>query len=195
MRRSLFRRTEKQQPAPVTDKVGGKGRPTPTRKEAQAAARERARTVMDKKAARKLLAERRTESNQKVREGMRKGDPRYMMERDKGPVKALVRDFVDIRYSFMEYLLPMLVIIMVLQLSTVARLKSFSAGLWSATILLLLADTAWLMFRLGKEIASRLPEEDTRGWRFYAVMRAIQLRPLRQPKPRLKPRESLPRKY
>lgn len=190
---TVFRRTAKQQPEPVqVEKPGGKGRPTPTRKEAQAAAKERARLGTDKKSAQKLLRERRAQDNQKVREGMRTGDQRYLMERDKGPVRAFVRDYVDTRISFMEYLLPVLVLIMALQF---AGQQELSSTLWSATILLLVLEVAWLLSRLGKEIRTRFPEENTRGWRFYALMRAIQLRPLRMPKPRLKPRQPLPKRY
>ncbi len=69
------------------------------------------------------------------------------------------------------------------------------APLWSATILLLVLEVAWLLSRLSREIRTRFPEENTRGWRFYALMRAIQLRPLRMPKPRLKPRQPLPKRY
>jgi hypothetical protein len=190
---TVFRRTSKQQPEPVqVEKPGGKGRPTPTRKEAQAAARERAKLGMDKKTAQKVLRERRAEDNKKVREGMRTGNPRYMMERDKGPVKAFVRDYVDTRISFMEYLLPVLVVIMALQF---AGQQSLSGAIWSATILLLVLEVAWLLSRLSKEIKTRFPDENARGWRFYALMRAIQLRPLRMPKPRLRPREALPKRY
>ena len=66
----MFRRTSKAdaQPASLDPKVpGAKGRPTPTRKEAEAAARERAKAGMDKKAAQKLLRERRGEANAKMR--------------------------------------------------------------------------------------------------------------------------------
>jgi hypothetical protein len=189
---TVFRRTSKQQPEPVqVEKPGGKGRPTPTRKKAQAAAKERARMGKDKKSA-KVLRERRAQDNQKVREGMRSGDPRYLMERDKGPVRAFVRDYVDTRISFMEYLLPVLVLIMALQF---AGQQQLSSTLRSATILLLVLEVAWLLSRLSKEIRIRFPEEETRGWRFYALMRAIQLRPLRMPKPRLKPRQPLPKRY
>jgi len=190
---TVFRRTSKQQPEPVqVEKPGGKGRPTPTRKEAQAAAKERARMGMDKKSAQKVLRDRRAQDNQKVREGMRSGDQRYLMERDKGPVRAFVRDYVDTRISFMEYLLPVLVLIMALQF---AGQQQLSSTLWSATILLLVLEVAWLLSRLSKEIRTRFPEENARGWRFYALMRAIQLRPLRMPKPRLKPRQPLPKRY
>ena len=189
----MFRRTAKQQPEPVqVEKPDGKGRPTPTRKEAQAAAKQRARMGMDKKTAQKVLRERRAQDQRKMREGMRTGDQRYLMERDKGPVKAFVRDYVDTRISFMEYLLPVLVLIMALQFAGQPQL---SGPLWSATILLLVLEVAWLLSRLSKEIRTRFPEEETRGWRFYSLMRAIQLRPLRMPKPRLKPRQPLPKRY
>ena len=69
----MFRRTEQspdRRPSPRTSKgPGAKGRPTPTRKEAEAARRERAKAGMDKKAAKKLLRERQAESNAKVRAG------------------------------------------------------------------------------------------------------------------------------
>ncbi len=192
----MFRRTAKSETPVVTDKAGGKGRPTPTRKQAEAAARARARAGGgDKKAAQKLLRERRTSENQKVREGMRSGDERYLMARDKGPVKKFIRDFIDVRLSFMEFLLPVLVVIMALQFSGQKNLQQFSNGLWSASVLLLLVDAGWLSVRLNRELRRRFPDENKRGWRFYAFMRAIQLRPLRLPKPRLKVRDALPERY
>ena len=106
----MFRRTSKtetaQRPTPPRQGPGAKGRPTPTRKEAEAAARERAKAPMDKKAAQKVLRERRAESNAKMREGMRTGDERYLPDRDKGPVKRFIRNFVDARLSIAEFLLP-----------------------------------------------------------------------------------------
>lgn len=192
----MFRRTAKSETPVISDKAGGKGRPTPTRKQAEAAARARARAGGgDKKAAQKLLRERRTSENQKVREGMRSGDERYLMARDKGPVKKFIRDFIDVRLSFMEFLLPVLVVIMALQFSGQKSLQQFSNGLWSASVLLLLVDAGWLSVRLNRELKRRFPDENKRGWRFYAFMRAIQLRPLRLPKPRLKVRDALPERY
>ncbi len=191
----MFGRSEKQTSTPTIEKVGGKGRATPTRKDAQAAAKERARQGMDKKAAKKLLRERQTESNAKMRAGMKAGDERYLMERDKGPVRRFVRDYIDVRISFMEYLLPVLVLIMVMQLSRVDALSRASQTLWAVSILLLVLDAIWLNLRLSRELATRFPDQETRGWRFYAFMRAIQIRPLRLPKPRLKVRAELPERY
>ena len=48
---------------------------------------------------------------------MKSGDERYLPERDQGPVKRFVRDYVDARLSIAEFLLPLLVVIMVMQYS------------------------------------------------------------------------------
>lgn len=189
----MFRRSSKSetgQTAGSTDlaaaRPGAKGRPTPSRKEAEAAARERAKVGMDKKSAQKLTRERRLEQNTKVRQGMRTGDERYLPARDKGPVKRFIRDQVDSRLSIAEFLLPLLVVIMVLQYSSNDSLMRFGIVLWEATILLVLIDTSWLLFKLKRSIKAKFPDESTRGTTFYTLLRSMQLRPLRQPKPQVK---------
>jgi Protein of unknown function (DUF3043) len=185
----VFRRTSKSEPpaSVTTDKgPGAKGRPTPTRKEAEAASRERAKATMDKKAAQRLLRERRTEQNQKMREGMRTGDERYLPQRDKGPVKRFIRDFVDSRLTVVEFLLPLLLAIWVMQAFGGSSLVKFSSALWTTAILVVAVDTIWLMVRLRRGIRQEFPEASLRGTTTYTLMRVIQLRPLRQPKPKVR---------
>jgi hypothetical protein len=188
----LFRRTKPDQTAePVVTKEGGKGRPTPTRKEAQAAAKARAKAGMDKATAKKVLREQRASQNAKMRQGLRSGDERYLPARDQGPVKKFIRDFIDSRICMAEFLLPLLVVIMITQ----SFAPAFSNGLWSATILLVLVDTIWLMFRLKREIRRRFPNESTKGTTSYAILRSLQLRWLRLPKPQVKLGQKLPERY
>jgi hypothetical protein len=185
----VFRRTSKEdvQAVPVDPKgPGAKGRPTPTRREAEAARKERAKAGMDKKAAQKLLRERRTESNAKVRQGMKSGDERYLPKRDQGPVKRFIRNYVDARVSIAEFLLPLLVVIMVLQYSGNSSLLKFSNALWTTTILVVALDTLWLMFRLKRALKAEFPDEDLKGTTFYTLLRVLQLRWLRMPKPVVK---------
>jgi hypothetical protein len=186
MRPPLFRRTEKPAEPTSSPTVGGKGRPTPTRKEAEAAARERARAGIDKKAAQKILREKRNESNRKMRAGLRSGEEKFLPARDQGPVRRFVRDWVDSRLSVAEFLLPLLIVIMVLQASGSARMQSFSSGLWVATLLLLLVDTFWIRFRLRRALHQKFPDESLKGTTFYAMMRMLQLRFMRLPKARVK---------
>jgi hypothetical protein len=169
-----------------TTENSGKGRPTPSRKEAEAAAKERARAGLDKKAAQKLMREKRTESNRRMREGMKAGEEKYLPARDQGPVRRYVRNWVDSRISVAEFLLPLLLAIMALQASGSARLQSFSSGLWLATLLLLVVDTFWIRFRLHRELRAKFPDEDLRGTTFYALLRMLQLRFMRLPKPTVK---------
>jgi hypothetical protein len=185
----VFRRTSKDA-APPTDLIakgpGAKGRPTPTRKEAEAARRERASSGMDKKAAKKLLRERRAESNSKVREGMRSGDERYLPKRDQGPVKRFIRNYIDARVSIAEFLMPLLVVIMVLQYSGSSGMVKFSSTLWAVTLLGVALDTVWLLMRLRRAVRAKFPDESLKGTTLYTLMRAIQVRPLRMPKPKVK---------
>jgi len=187
----LFRRTDKTADTmpPAHDEATGKGRPTPTRKEAEAARRERARAGMDKKAAQKILREKRTESNRKMRAGLKAGEERYLPARDQGPVRRFVRDWVDARLSVAEFLLPLLILIMVLQAAGSTRLQSFSSGLWAITILLLVLDTVWVRIRLRQALRATFPDEDLKGTTFYALVRALQLRFMRLPKPGVKVRQ------
>lgn len=180
-------KTETPQPtAPENKGPGAKGRPTPTRKEAEAAAKERARAVVDKKAAAKITREKRAANNAKIRQGMRTGDERYLPARDRGPVKRFIRNYVDARISVAEFLLPLLVAIMALQYSGNTSLMEFSNALWTTTLLVVALDTAWLLFRVKKRIREEFPDESTRGTTFYTMMRAIQMRFLRMPKPQVK---------
>ncbi len=180
----LFRRTKPEEAVPQTvpAKPGGKGRPTPTRKEAQAAARARAKGGQDRKAAARMTRSQRAEQNAKIREGMRNGDERYLPARDKGPVRRYIRDFVDARLCMAELLLPLLILIMISQ--TVSA--SLSSGLWGATVLLVGLDTMWLVFRLRRALPKRFPKESHKGAVGYALLRSMQLRWLRMPKPQVK---------
>ncbi len=189
----MFRRTKPTdssvQAAPV--KEGGKGRPTPSRKEAEALAKARAKAPRDKKAARQLLRERRAEQNAKMRQGLRSGEERYLPARDQGPVRRFVRDFIDSRLSLAEFLLPLLIIIML----TRPMAPEFSDGLWGATMLLVVIDTMLLVFRLKRELKTRFPDESHKGTTGYAVLRALQIRWLRLPKPQVKLGTKLPDRY
>lgn len=190
----MFRRN-KPEPASSgpthTVREGGKGRPTPTRREAEAAARERARAGRDKKAAKKYEREQRASRSRKIREGMRSGDERYLPARDQGPMRRFVRDYVDARLSMAEFLLPLLVVVMVSQ----GFSPGFANALWSATILLVTLDTIMLVFRLKRELRRRFPGESLKGTTTYALLRSLQLRFLRLPKPQVKLGKKLPERY
>ena len=49
-----------------------------------------------------------------MRQAMKTGDERYLPARDRGPVRRFIRDFVDLRFSFIELMVPLLIVSMVL---------------------------------------------------------------------------------
>lgn len=192
----MFRRTKSEETTPVAaPKPGGKGRPTPTRKEAEAAARARAKGAADKKAAKQLARERRAQENARMREGMKTGDERFLPARDQGKVRGFVRDRVDARLSAAEFLLPLLVTIMILTYAGNDAMNRFGQSLWLLTILMVSADTLLLVFALKRDLRKRFPDESHKGAAFYGILRAMQLRFLRLPKPRVRLGQKLPERY
>jgi hypothetical protein len=189
----LFRRTKSEESPVPTEvvKEGGKGRPTPSRREAEAANKARAKGPKDKKEAAKLRREQRATQSGKVREAMRTGDERYLPARDKGPVRRFVRDMVDSRLCMAEFLLPALVAILVLSPIN----PQIGNTLWTVVILLVGADTVWLVVKLRRELKRRFANESTRGATGYAILRAMQLRFLRLPKAQVKLGQKLPDRY
>jgi hypothetical protein len=185
----VFRRTSKtaDQVVEVPEKgPGAKGRPTPTRKDAEAAARLRSRTTLDKKSAQRVQRSRRSDQNAKIREAMRTGDERYLPLRDKGPVRRFVRNFIDSRITVVEFLLPLLLIIWVMQATGSSAFVKISTALWTTTILVVAVDTIWLLVRIRRGIRREFPDESLKGITTYTLMRVVQIRPLRQPKPQVK---------
>lgn len=194
----MFRRTRSEAVStsqPAEPKPGGKGRPTPTRKEAEAAARARAKGAVKRKEAARLQRQRRTEQSQRMRQALKTGDEKFLPPRDQGKVRRFVRDRIDARLSMAEFLLPLLILIMVMQYTPNPTLQSLSNGLWAATLLMVTMDTLYLVFALRRELPRRFPDESTKGAVFYGVLRAMQLRFLRLPKPRVKIGDKLPQRY
>jgi hypothetical protein len=194
----LFRRSKSETDASVDQaalKADGKGRPTPTRKEAEAAARARAKVPRTRKELARAQREVKTDSSQKVRAAMKAGDERYYMARDRGPVRRFVRDFVDSRFSFIELMIPLLILTMVLGYSGNSRLASIGNTILLGTILLVVLDMVVLRFRLRKELARRFPDEDPKGTTYYALTRGLQMKFMRLPKAKVKIGQTLPEHY
>jgi hypothetical protein len=70
-----------------------------------------------------------------------------------------------------------------------------SNGLWSATILLVALDSALLVFKLRRQLATRFAGQSTKGAVGYGLLRSIQMRWLRLPKPQVKLGTKLPDRY
>lgn len=169
--------------ASVAEKVGGKGRPTPKRREREAA-RKRPLVPNDRKAAAKAYREQMKAERAKTREAMLTGDERHLPERDRGPVKRFVRDYVDARRNAGEYFLvvAMVVVLLTFVMDPVAQLVA-TALLW-LTVVFSLVDGFVLSRQLSRRLAEKFgPDGVPKGSVRYGVLRAFQIRRTRLPKP------------
>ncbi|MGN6721573.1 MAG: DUF3043 domain-containing protein [Marmoricola sp.] len=177
--------TRKNSPAPAADeptKVEGKGRPTPTRKEAEAATKQRAKAVVDPKARSK---DQRLAQAARARDAMRTGDDRYLPARDQGPVKKFVRDWIDSRFSLIEFILPVLAVVLLFGFSK--QTANVAALLQIAAILLIVIEGSWVIFGVRRAVRKKFPNESTRGLAYYSLLRAMNMRFLRMPKTQFGP--------
>ncbi len=170
---------------------GAKNRPTPKRKD-QEAARRQPLVVADRKQAKQLDKARRNEQLAKTRQAMISGDDAGLPTRDKGPVRRYMRDYIDARWNLAEFMLPVMLI--VLALSFVRPGGAASALLFLVTILtysvLLVAigDTLWMHRSLKKRVRAKFGDDaaSAKGNGMYAAMRAFQMRRSRMPRPQVK---------
>ncbi|WP_306321357.1 MULTISPECIES: DUF3043 domain-containing protein [unclassified Streptomyces] len=168
------------------DPQAPKGRPTPKRSEAQTQRRSVANTKMTPKEARSRTRDERRTAMARQREALANGDERYLPARDKGPVRKFARDFVDSRFAIAEYFLPMAVVILVLSMIRVGSLQNIALLLWLFVIVAIVIDSAVTGFRLRKILAEKFPNERRKGAVAYALMRTLQMKRLRLPKPQVK---------
>jgi hypothetical protein len=175
--------TDSKQPR---DPQAKKGRPTPKRSAAQSQRRSVANTPTTRKDAAKRQREDRRQALERQRQALATGDERYLPARDKGPVRRFARDWVDSRFNVAEFFLPLAVVILVLSIVRVGAIQSIALLLWLIVIVLIVLDGAVSGFRLKKRLKEKFPDQNTRGAVAYALMRSLQMRRLRLPKPQVK---------
>lgn len=173
--------------AEVASPQGGKGRPTPSRKEAEAARKQALRIPKDPKAAKKAARERDREARAEARAGMMAGDERYMPARDRGPVRAYIRDFVDSRYTLAEFFIFVAIGVIVLGFVNNPSIQFWVTSIFFVFVVAIVIDSVILQIQLAARLKKQWPNKsDRKGVAFYAALRSLQLRRLRVPPPRVK---------
>ena len=162
-------------PAPSDRK--GKGAPTPTRRQAEAARRQRVNPVLSKK-----------EARVHEREVRRANQAKAMAAQDNAPERVLMRDYIDARFNITEILLPAWILVLAVSLlgTKWPLLVEISVFVVWGLLILAVVDL-YLMWRGYKKLlAVKHPGATTRGVLMLAVNRALSIRPWRAPAPRVK---------
>lgn len=180
--------------------TAAKGRPTPSRREAEAKrrgpvapapltskeARARRRAQRGNKQDRKQATAERRAASAARREGMMRGEEQYLLPRDKGPVRGYVRDIVDARRNIVGLFMPMALILLVVMFLGPAL--QFIVTLVMLVMMVFMLGEGFILGRIvNKRVRERYPDSTAKplslGW--YAFVRASQIRRLRAPKPRV----------
>ena len=175
-------------------RTAGKGRPTPKRREAEGKRRGPAAPPprTQREAARLAKANRpgkeeRRRLAEERRERMAAGDERYLMPRDRGPVKAYVRDVVDSRPHIMGLFMPLALVVVLSLLVPVPAAQQYLSLFSLVALSTMIIEGIFLGASITRKARAKFPDEQinglSTGW--YAFTRASQLRRLRIPKPRV----------
>ena len=166
----------------------GKGRPTPSRKQQQAARKQPLVGAKSPEALREARAKE-AAARKEARAGAMRGEERYLPARDKGPQRRMARDIVDARFNFGELVFPVLFVVVVLQQvfnSNPLILTVSVLALWSLMAAIAI-DGYLLARRVNKRLAEKFGAGNVeRGLGRYVFVRSTQPRMLRIPKPQIK---------
>jgi hypothetical protein len=177
---------------PRSQAEAAKGRPTPKRSEAERNRRQpitgsgsRSRTP----AAARTPEEKTRARGERARkyEAMKQGEAWALNPRDRGPAKALARDYIDSKRRISEFYMYILVVLLAAVFLRNKTEQQYISPLVLVLVAIILVDAQVIRRSLRKLVAERLPGESTRGLTVYAVMRALQIRRFRMPAPRVRP--------
>lgn len=178
----------------------GKGRPTPRRRDAERRRgpvppppmTQREAIRRSKTAGAKLTKEERRTLSAERRERMMRGDDKYVLPRDRGEVRAYVRDLVDTRRNLAGLLLPIALLSFIVLVLPFPFLQSFGPLVLMVAIIAAVIDSVIFGRRLARKVKAKFPKGDSSGQStrggalgFYAFNRACLIRKWRVPRPRV----------
>ncbi|MGQ0716300.1 MAG: DUF3043 domain-containing protein [Pseudonocardiales bacterium] len=172
-------------------RTAGKGRPTPSRREAEGRKRGPAppppRTQREAIRRMRGSKEERRNASAARRERMMAGDEKYLLPRDRGPVKAYVRDLVDSRRNISGLFMPLALLVIVVILVPSPVVQQYVSLVSMAMLVTMIVEGVLLGRIINRRVRERFPDASGTGvgLGFYAMTRATQLRKLRVPKPRV----------
>ena len=179
-----------------------KGRPTPSRKEAEAARKASLTGTTDPKAAKRADRDARRQQQAEARAGLASGDENRLPARDRGPVKAFVRDRVDGRISAGEIFIPVAILVLIMGFVRIPWVQVALLYLWVIMLVAVVLDALYLSYSVRRALAVKFPDADprtnvghddrgrlvygTKGAILYGILRSLQMRIMRLPKPKVR---------
>jgi hypothetical protein len=192
-----------EQVATETRTTAPKGKPTPKRRDAEGRRRgplpppPRTQREASKRSAAlrpSVSKDERNAEKARRRQGMLDGDDRYALPKDRGPVRALIRDEIDEHRHFIGLFMPVvgLVLVATVAFANNPNVAALSAPASFVVLIIMILEGLFICRRVIKRVREEYPEAPDRGvsigW--YAFQRAMTIRKLRMPKPKVQPGET-----
>ena len=166
------------------DKPQGKGHPTPKRRDAEAARRQRTAPPKDRKEARARERAERSRERAEQTAAIKAGDERRFPARDQGPTRKIARNFIDGRRGAGEFFWPAVIVALVFLVIPIEAVKAFAMWFLLGYYLLIIIDSVIALTGLNRLLRREVPDKaDRRGTLPYAFQRSIQSRKRRMPPP------------
>jgi DUF3043 family protein len=122
-------------------------------------------------------------------EAMRKGEEWALPLKDRGPVKALARDYVDSRRIMVSEYILFAIFLLIIAVFIVGHGKSSNSYLVLliefGIVAIIALESLYHGFRVSRLAKERFPEQSTRGVTWYVCKRAVKLRSSRIPPARV----------
>jgi hypothetical protein len=124
---------------------------------------------------------------------MAAGDDRYLLPRDKGPVRAYARDIIDSRRHLAGLFMPLALLVLVTLVSPVPAIQVYATPATLIVLLLMVVEGVVNGRSVVKQVRAKFPDapDSTLSLTWYSFMRSSQVRKLRVPKPRVKPGDQI----
>jgi hypothetical protein len=136
----------------------------------------------------KALRERQRQERAEAAAGMRAGDEKYLLVRDRGPERLLVRNIVDSRRTIGSYFLfGALIVIVTSGQWMPPAVQLISTMLWLLLALAVVVDSYLITRRIKRLVRERFPDTKQRmgSLHLYGIMRGLTIRRWRVPKPQV----------
>ncbi|MEV6492740.1 DUF3043 domain-containing protein [Actinoplanes sp. NPDC051633] len=137
----------------------------------------------------KKMRERQKIERAEASAGMRAGDERYLLARDRGPERALVRNIVDSRRTVGTYFFGGAIIVLI---GSSTRMPTFIQAaaniLWALLAIGVIVDSILISRKVRRLVRERFPKTTQRmgSLSLYGLMRGLTFRRMRVPKPAVK---------
>ena len=134
----------------------------------------------------KKMRERQREERAEAAAGLRAGDERYLLARDRGPERLLVRNIVDSRRTVGTWFFAGAIIVLLGSSTRMPVAVQIAANLlWAVLAVGVIVDSFLISRKIRRLVKERFPDTSQRmgSLSLYGIMRGLTFRRMRVPKP------------